>query len=85
MPESVAVLLVALLPVTAVAALTLGWWLHDRLTKLVEAQPAPQSVREEYETLNIPRARRAFALEQARRWSALAKEDRERMGGQRAG
>ncbi len=68
-----------------VVGLGLGWLAHDRLTKLVEAQPAPQSVREEYETLNTPRARREFALEQARRWSALAKEDRERMGGQRAG
>ncbi len=85
MPESVAVLLVALLPVTAVGALTLGWWLHERTRQLVEAQPAPQSVRDEYETLNTPRARREFALEQARVWSGLAREERERMGGQRAG
>ncbi len=82
MPESIAALLVALLPVTAAGALTLGWWLHERVRPLVE--PEPPSVREEYDSLNVLHEQREFALDQARQWSALARGAREQMGGQDA-
>ena len=82
MADPIAALLVALLPLTAVAALTLGWWLHELMRPLVE--PEPPSVREEYESLNFPHEQREFALNQAMQWSALAKDAREQMGGQGA-
>ncbi len=85
MPEGVAALLVAVAALGPLAGLALGWWLHERVRPLVEAQAGPQTERQAYDEMLLPADRRGFALSQARTWSELAKADREGMEGRRAG
>ncbi len=85
MPVGIAALLVAVAALGPLGGLALGWWLHERVRALIEALPPVRTTIDEYESLSIPRERRAFALDQAREWSELAKMEREKMGVQRVG